>query len=892
MIMGGGLKQQLGVDDPAKAGSDKQSKDFQTAFEKELTVINGHLQYTSANADVARHEPLATRRDALTTSFQSALALVDPANAGKAKGAIDKVLTNARGLNADVAKFRKEAEKAANDWKLRQPKLDDGVHQVEELEAWEDPKAAILRGLVDGIRKLTDDRKYTQACSTLDQFLPKLKPIHEEYLKQKEAKQNYDLGLPMLEPKITATTLSHYTKLEQKQKDIDTSKKDMEAAAKKKNFVGALQMLADLETEVKAYEEALAELDAKKQEYTSARADVQRKLSSEMGTPHVKLEPMKNELDSIHKEMETAAKAEDFALATQFGKDLSGKVDAYKTALVELEAEKKAYEDALAPLKPRLDKLSTCDKDSKKGPLQGEITLTQSDMQKAADSEDYTRAASTVKNLEAVLTAYESVDANKMYVVEYPKGTKYYVTAEELAVLKLKASRTAIEKVLPSLKIKAESYTNWYHDLKSLADSHYVIATVVNFLGGATLESAGEAAANQQPALDELANAISTNPANIEAAYQKAIDAINATGRHISAYMDAIDRGGKTTITMLETVAVVCFAVAAALGGAALVEAGVIASSVGANAVAGAGFGALQSVTENAAAPAVWGDANKINVQEVVTKAAYAAVVNGAGAALGSAASKQLSGLVLKQVAARYAMQEATQKVVAKMIDGGISNTVQAAVTASPDLIRGKTTWDQFAVVIAEAMIAGMIGGFLSGKFGKKAPELKGIPEGDVDAAVKELQAGKGTQTPPQLGDIKQAKQNQHSYAMSPQNENAGTQKSLNKPSTEQQMKDGKGDPNSRIDKLLKVQDGRTPGASLLNEKYGGPSGQGVVRQKVQAELNAGRYGELKGGGKQLVVDMGEPTGWTVDKDLNSQAVQKLRVDIDKNGAWHFFPTQ
>ena len=72
--MGKGLKDQWGVTDPAKAGSDKQSQQFQASFQKETACINGHLQYTSANAEAARHNPLEARRDALYSAFQAALA--------------------------------------------------------------------------------------------------------------------------------------------------------------------------------------------------------------------------------------------------------------------------------------------------------------------------------------------------------------------------------------------------------------------------------------------------------------------------------------------------------------------------------------------------------------------------------------------------------------------------------------------------------------------------------------------------------------------------------------------------------------------------------------------------------------------------------------------------
>src|SRR5262245_39054142 len=101
--MGGGLKQQWGVKDPAKPGSDKQAREFDAAFHKTIGCVNSHLQYTSANAEAARHNPLEARRDALYPAYQSAHGQIDPANPAKAKGAIDKVLADAKALETEVS---------------------------------------------------------------------------------------------------------------------------------------------------------------------------------------------------------------------------------------------------------------------------------------------------------------------------------------------------------------------------------------------------------------------------------------------------------------------------------------------------------------------------------------------------------------------------------------------------------------------------------------------------------------------------------------------------------------------------------------------------------------------------------------------------------------------
>src|SRR5436309_1476798 len=112
MANGQGLKEQWGVGDPAKAGSDKQSQQFQAAFQQEIAASNGHLQYTSANAEAARHDPLEQRRDALYPAFQTTLGQIDRANPAKAQGAIDQILAEGKALCTDAAKLHQAAAKA------------------------------------------------------------------------------------------------------------------------------------------------------------------------------------------------------------------------------------------------------------------------------------------------------------------------------------------------------------------------------------------------------------------------------------------------------------------------------------------------------------------------------------------------------------------------------------------------------------------------------------------------------------------------------------------------------------------------------------------------------------------------------------------------------------
>jgi hypothetical protein len=177
------LKQQWGVGHPAQAPSDKQALQFTASFNQEMGVINGHLQYTSANAEAAPHQGFAARRDALYAAYQAALAKIDRSDPSKAKADIDKVLADGKALCAEVAKFRKEAEHAKKDWQAKEHAYDEAVHHVEELEAWGHAAAPALRTDADAIRSQVNQRQHAQATQALAPLQARLKPVYAEYLK-------------------------------------------------------------------------------------------------------------------------------------------------------------------------------------------------------------------------------------------------------------------------------------------------------------------------------------------------------------------------------------------------------------------------------------------------------------------------------------------------------------------------------------------------------------------------------------------------------------------------------------------------------------------------------------------------------------------------------------
>jgi hypothetical protein len=557
---GQGLKEQWGVKDPAKAGSDKQSQEFQASFQREMAAINGHLQYTSANADAPHHNPLEARRDALYPAFQSALAQIDRTNPAKAKGAIDKVLGDGKALCAETAALHKSAEKALNDWKARQAKYDAAVHQVEELEAWGDTKAPPLRSLVDGVRTQTNQRTYAQACLIVDQLLPKLKPIYDDYLKQKAAKPKYEQALAEQSARLDALKAAERPSqpMTAKAGEADAALLQAHGGADVKNFVSALEKMHVVKTHVDALDKLTK--DPQRAKFLADRKAAEDALNAAKDTTFKTLEPDWTAMTQLRDQSDPAADSGDYAGANKMLADLKVKLEAYKKKLEVLKKQKQAYDDAHAPLQPRLTAAAQS-KYAKLAPIQQDITAVQGQMEAAAQSEDFVQALKLAKDLGPKLDAYEKELAQleqqrkeyedalaalqpqlqealkSTYTPLKPKVDEITKVKGEMEAAAQKQDYEAAMTSLNDLKAKVDAFLP---DLKKLqqaeADYTKTWAALKPKIDDALLSSKDFAA------LSADRSAIETAESNVVAAataqdFEKALQLANDLGPKVDAYL-------------------------------------------------------------------------------------------------------------------------------------------------------------------------------------------------------------------------------------------------------------------------------------------------------------------------------------------------------------------
>ena len=134
-----------------------------------------------------------------------------------------------------------------------------------------------------------------------------------------------------------------------------------------------------------------------------------------------------------------------------------------------------------------------------------------------------------------------------------------------------------------------------------------------------------------------------------------------------------------------------------------------------------AGFGALQTMAEEGAK--LGGTDGQKDWGGAALAVGKSAILNGLGALLGGALGKALKAQVLAQILKAYpGLAPAVAKKVEDFIEGAIGGVVQTVVSNMSDVAAGKMTVSDLAVLVAENMIAGGVGGVIGTTVPLKRP--------------------------------------------------------------------------------------------------------------------------------------------------------------------------
>ncbi|HVY14753.1 MAG TPA: hypothetical protein VHB27_05975 [Rhodopila sp.] len=395
------------------AGSDQQAQAFKAQFAPLLAAIDGDLGYTADHAEAEAHKTHVTQRETIVRSYGETLRSIDPADETKAKPAIAKTIAGAQAARADIGKFRAGAEKAFNDWQSREANCEDVAAKIGEMEDWGHPKAPSLKAPITAVAADVEARRFAPACTDFDKLLPQFNPVYDDYTRQKAAQAQYEPARAALDPRLAATQASTFHTLERQAAAFPPAQSEMDAAATAKDFVKALLCEQDLDIKVTDYETALAKLQEQKKAFDDTLAGIQDKVdaSAERPPPFSKMEPLQDDLEAVRKQMQADADAEDFEAALRDAQDLGGKADLVKQLREELEAKKKAFEDADQAIEPRIVKMGQAQHPSLV-PAQTDIANQKQELDTAAGQQDYDAAMKIVDALTVSLNQFDQALAD------------------------------------------------------------------------------------------------------------------------------------------------------------------------------------------------------------------------------------------------------------------------------------------------------------------------------------------------------------------------------------------------------------------------------------------------------------------------------------------------
>jgi chromosome segregation ATPase len=388
------------------APPDKQSQEFRAQFEAALAPIDTAVAYLSGHADDAKKAPVAQKREVLVTVYSTALTKVDPADEAKGKPALDQALNGVKGVAATAVATQQAAEKVFAEWTAREPKLEEAAGKIEEMEEWGYEKVAPLRTQLDAVEAPAEARSFDLAITAADTLVAAMKPVVDDYEKQKAAKEKYDPAYEALKPRLEKVGACTHVKLAAERDAIGSARHDMEANAQAKQYVDALKQLEDLTTQVGTFETALEDLERRKKEFEDAWKALQEKLGQIEQSTYKKLAPDQQAITAAKPLIESAAQAEDFDQAMSLLKDLEAKVDAFLAARAKLDEEKKAYDAAWAEVQPRLDQMAKSEF-KKVEPLREGINQKKGEIDTAVQNEDYAGALPLVQGLSTQIDEYQ-----------------------------------------------------------------------------------------------------------------------------------------------------------------------------------------------------------------------------------------------------------------------------------------------------------------------------------------------------------------------------------------------------------------------------------------------------------------------------------------------------
>ncbi len=407
-----GLMQQWRVAAPKTGANDKQSKDFSEAFDPGIRVIGDHIDALVPIATAQDLQKLRERHENLIKAYQKVRRGIDPAKPSKAEKDIDKVLEALDKAKQQSGQLRKKIETAYQDWLSYQALAEDRLRdQIDALEAWGEPRATELLAVLGKADDAAQSHYWTKAKARLTDLDGTMKPLHENYLKQKSAKALYDADRAAFDQRV-----EQLARFDTPTEEFDAGFKTvikalgpLDVATETRDFVAANGAMKKIIRDLGLLEWLVAEITADKTAFQKRRQIVETDLTFAADLSHTAKSVETKDLQAAVKALDDDLAATlDFVEANLKMGPLEQMVADYMARI------KMHYDDAqwigtrYQALQPRLARADDAPANTLGNDYRKNLAQYRGELEKKIAEDDFTKALEDLTKIEAELAAFES----------------------------------------------------------------------------------------------------------------------------------------------------------------------------------------------------------------------------------------------------------------------------------------------------------------------------------------------------------------------------------------------------------------------------------------------------------------------------------------------------
>ena len=258
---------------------------------------------------------------------------------------------------ADHLARRDDLRAKKDDYEQARAELDPRLAEVSTSQyqslAELDQQIVDLTGRTDEAAAAED---YEQAVQLVAELSSKVDEKLQRIEEIEAAKAEYEQSRAELEPKLSEASTSEHAALAELDQQIADLTGRVDEAAAAEEYEQARDLLGELSTKVDEKLQRVAEIEAAREEYESALAALQPRLTEASECLYPSLESLTQEIATVQGEMEGAAAEKDWERARELCHDLASKVDAYLQAKQDLERQ---YQEKLGAAQSAVEQLKT-----------------------------------------------------------------------------------------------------------------------------------------------------------------------------------------------------------------------------------------------------------------------------------------------------------------------------------------------------------------------------------------------------------------------------------------------------------------------------------------------------------------------------------------------------